>query len=135
MGNNDGRTTNGNRTKGEYMNPARIDAITDLTYGVLILAAVLSMVVVETLVGVAFGLGVLISYIVHVVWKMSRFDPEWMTQEVTERVEESVQEVVEETVAQDIDAASDRISQELSDQVAESVTDEVERVVEEAGAS
>lgn len=53
----------------------------------LILAAVVLMVVVGTRVGVAFGIGVFLAYATHVVWKMARYDPEWMTREIAQQVE------------------------------------------------
>lgn len=88
------------------MNPRRVDAIIDLAYGVLIFVSIALIVSVGTLVGLAFGLGVLISYALHVVWKMARFDPEWMTSVVEETVEETVEqtvgEQVEETVEQTV---------------------------------
>ena len=87
------------------MNPRRVDAIIDLAYGVLIFVSVVLIVSVGTLVGVAFGLGVLISYALHVVWKMARFDPEWMTR----AVQESVEETVEQTVGEQVDAVQEQI--------------------------
>jgi len=33
---------------------------------------------------------VILAWIVHVVWKMARFDPEWMSRAVEEKVEETV---------------------------------------------
>ena len=89
------------------MNPNRVDSIVDLTYGVLIFAAIALILTVGTGVGVAFGLGVLVSYAIHVGWKMARFDPYWMTGEVDEQVEETVSEEVgqrfEETVSEEVD--------------------------------
>ncbi|EMA66763.1 hypothetical protein C468_04027, partial [Halorubrum kocurii JCM 14978] len=61
------------------VSPARVDAVTDIAYGALI---ALSIVLIATLdannIGVAFGVGVFASYVVHVVWKMARFDPDWI---------------------------------------------------------
>ncbi|EMA57781.1 hypothetical protein C469_14256, partial [Halorubrum lipolyticum DSM 21995] len=68
------------------VSPARVDAVTDIAYGALI---ALSIVLIATLdannIGVAFGVGVFTSYVVHVVWKMARFDPDWMTREVADQ--------------------------------------------------
>ncbi|SFC17280.1 hypothetical protein SAMN05444422_105120 [Halobiforma haloterrestris] len=83
------------------MNPRRVDAIIDLGYGVLIFVSILLIVSVGTLVGLAFGLGVLVSYALHVAWKMARFDPDWMTR--------TVEEAVEETVGEQVDAVQERI--------------------------
>jgi hypothetical protein len=47
------------------MDPARADFVVDLTYGVLIFVAVGLIVRVGSDVGVAFGIGVIVSYIVH----------------------------------------------------------------------
>jgi O-antigen ligase len=87
------------------MDPARADFVVDLTYGVLIFIAVGLIVQVGSDVGVAFGIGVLVSYIVHIGWKMSRFDPDWMTREVAEQVEETVSEGVRDTVSEEIEEA------------------------------
>jgi hypothetical protein len=57
------------------MNPNRVDFLVDLAYGLLLFAAISLFVVIGNQVGIAFGLGVLLSYILHVVWKMARFDP------------------------------------------------------------
>ena len=69
------------------VSPARVDALTDLAYGALI---ILSIVLIATLpvfnVAIAFGIGVFASYVIHVVWKMARFDPDWMTREVADQV-------------------------------------------------
>lgn len=83
------------------MKPRRVDYLTDFAYGVIIFVSVLLIIVVRTDIGIAFGLGVLISYAIHVAWKMARFDPQWMTQEVAENVEE--------TLSEDIDKVIDRL--------------------------
>ncbi|ESS09077.1 MAG: hypothetical protein A07HN63_01287 [uncultured archaeon A07HN63] len=79
------------------MNPRRVDLAVDITYGLLIFLAIILLLRVGTQTGVAFGVGVLLSYLVHVVWKMSRFDPDWMTSEVADVVEKSVEETVDGT--------------------------------------
>ncbi len=73
------------------LNPVRVDAAVDLAYGALIVLSIALIVTLDTNVGVAFGVGVFASYVVHVVWKMARFDPDWMTQTVEETVGETVE--------------------------------------------
>lgn len=109
------------------MNPRRVDAIVDLAYGVLIFVAVVLIVWVGTEVGLAFGFGVLVSYAIHVVWKMARFDPDWMTT----AVEEVVEETVEETVKEQVDILQEQI--ETIEQRVERRprADEVEKIIEE----
>ena len=60
--------------------------------------SIVLIIVVETRTGVAFGLGVLVSYAIHVAWKMARFDPEWMTEEVTENVEDTLTQEIDEVL-------------------------------------
>jgi sterol desaturase/sphingolipid hydroxylase (fatty acid hydroxylase superfamily) len=61
------------------MNPNRVDSVVDLLYDLLIAVSVGLILVVGTTTGVTFGFGVLVSFVIHVAWKMARFDPEWMT--------------------------------------------------------
>lgn len=116
------------------MNPNRVDFLIDVAYGVLIFVSVVLIVVVEMDLGVAFGVGALIAYMIHVAWKMARFDPEWMTRAITEDVEEAIatevadgveqkmaEEVtaaIEETVSREMDAIDDKLQtpKEPSDQ-------------------
>jgi len=105
------------------MNPNRVDFLVDLAYGVVILLSVALILTVGTGVGIAFGIGVLVSYVIHVVWKMARFDPEWMTREVTEKVEETLTEEVAESVEQ-------TVTEEVTEQVEQTVTGEVTENVE-----
>lgn len=96
------------------MNPSRVDSIVDLTYGLLIAVSVGMIPVVGTETGVAFGFGVLVSFVLHIVWKMARFDPQWMTSTVEETVDRSVDErvgaageaTVDEAVARQLDTPS-----------------------------
>lgn len=114
------------------MNPRRIDAIIDLAYGALIFVSVVLIVVEGTRVGLALGLGVLVSYALHVIWKMARFDPEWMTQEVEETVEEAVEQSIGEqvdAVQRQIETVDERIDRrpredEIEDLLEETVADE-----------
>jgi hypothetical protein len=106
------------------MNPARVDLVVDIAYGVVIFAAVVFILQVGTAVGVAFGLGALISYIIHIGWKMGRFDPDWMTREVAEKVERTVSEEVETTV-------KDTMSEEVETTVKDTMSEEVEATVKD----
>lgn len=106
------------------MNPSRVDFLVDLAYGVLLFLSIVLIVSVGTGIGVAFGLGALVSYIIHVGWKMARFDPSWMTEEVAENIEETITEEVTENVGE-------KVSQEVSESVGEQVTEEVAEEVEE----
>jgi preprotein translocase subunit SecF len=110
------------------MNPSRVDFFVDLAYGVLILLSVGLILVLGTNVGVAFGIGALISYVVHVVWKMARFDPEWMTEEVTEKVEETITEEMTEEVTEEV---TESVEKTVTEEVAEEVTEKVEQTVTE----
>jgi len=113
------------------MNPNRVDFLVDLAYGVLILLAVVLILLLGTDVGVAFGIGALVSYVIHVVWKMARFDPEWMTQEVTEKVEETLTEEVTESVEQTVSEEVEEATENVEQSVAEEVTEKVEQTVTE----
>ncbi len=114
------------------MKPRYIDAIVDLAYGALIFVSVVLIVVEGTRVGLALGLGVLVSYALHVIWKMARFDPEWMTREMEETVEEAVEQTIGEqvdTVQRRIETVDERIDRrpredEIEDLLEETVTDE-----------
>jgi len=111
------------------MNPRRVDAAVDLAYGVLIFVAVVLIAYVGVEEGLAFGFGVLVSYAIHVVWKMSRFDPEWMTQEVEQTVEKTVEETVEQTVEAEVGNVEQTVEEELEgvQKQVESVEERVER--------
>lgn len=109
------------------MNPNRVDFFVDLAYGVVILLSVALILIVGTGVGVAFGIGTLVSYAIHVVWKMARFDPEWMTREVTEKVEETLTEEVTESVEQTV---TEEVAEEVTESVEQTVTEEVTENVE-----
>jgi len=87
------------------MKPVHIDALVDAVYGVLILVAVAVMLVGGGAAGIAFGVGVLISYLIHVFWKMARFDPDWMTrvEETVETVENTVEGTVQETIEETLE--------------------------------
>ncbi|WP_459192677.1 hypothetical protein [Halosimplex sp. J119] len=93
------------------VNPVRADALVDLVYGGLIALSIVLIATVNTNVGIAFGVGVFAAYVVHVVWKMVRFDPDWMTRVVRETVEEtvddSVEEAVEETMEETVEERMD----------------------------
>jgi len=120
------------------LNPARVDAIIDLAYGALIILSVGLIAVLDTAVGLAFGIGVFSSYVLHVVWKMARFDPDWMTkaveQTVGETVEKQVEDVqtqVEETVEQTVGETVEEQVEDVQTQVEETVEQTVGETVEE----
>lgn len=105
------------------MNPRHVDAVIDLAYGVLIFVSIVLIVSVGTEIGLAFGFGVLVSYAIHVVWKMARFDPDWMTTAVEETVEETVKEQVG-TVQEQVETVEQRVERRPRE-------DEVEKMIEE----
>ncbi|EMA43841.1 hypothetical protein C449_12405 [Halococcus saccharolyticus DSM 5350] len=122
------------------MNPSRVDTIVDLTYGLLIAVSVVLIVVAGNAIGLAFGFGVLVSYVLHVVWKMARFDPNWMTTAVKETVEETVDETVGETVEKTVDETVEKtvgetvektVDETVEEKVGETVEETVEKTVEE----
>lgn len=113
------------------MNAKRVDFAVDLAYGVAIFVAIGLVLVAGTNVGIAFGLGVLVSYVIHIAWKMARFDPEWMTQEVAERVEETVTEEVEKTVGDTVSKEVDNVAEQVEETVSEEVAEEIEQTVSE----
>ncbi len=108
------------------MNPSRVDFAVDLTYGLMIFLAIGLILLAGTDVGIAFGLGVLVSYVIHIAWKMARFDPEWMTTELAEEVEDRVTEELERTV-------EDTVGDEVESAVGETVSQEVDEMAEEVG--
>jgi len=108
------------------MNSNQIDFLTDLTYGLLLFAAIVFIAVGDRAAGIAFGVGVLVSYAIHVGWKMARFDPDWMAKEVTENIEESVAEEVSENVTEEV---SKNVEETVTESVEETVTESVEETV------
>ena len=111
------------------MQPHRVDFIVDLAYGVMILVAIVLITSVGVQTGIAFGLGILISYVIHVVWKMARFDPEWMTREITESVEETISQEVNRRI-EEVDEYVEQIDEKIGevDDRVEEVDDRVEEV-------
>ena len=115
------------------LNPVRVDAAVDLAYGALILLAIALIATVEFGIGIAFGLGVFSAYLVHVVWKMARFDPDWMTAVAEEAFDQTVTETVEEAVDETMaDTVDETVEEAVADTVDETVTDTVADTVEEA---
>lgn len=112
------------------VNPARVDAIIDLAYGALIVLAIVMIATLEFGIGIAFGLGVFSAYILHVVWKMARFDPDWMTKTIEATVEETVGETVEREVSkvqEQVQAVGDRVDRRpRADEVEEIIEDSIE---------
>jgi len=115
------------------VNPDRVDFVVDLAYGLLILVAIVLFAIVGGRVGTAFGLGVFVSYVLHVVWKMARFDPDWMTQAVTENVEETLRTEVEGVMEQ-VEAVNERVDRRpRTDEVTQAVDESVGRDSREDG--
>ena len=110
------------------MNPNRVDFLIDLAYGVLLFFAIVLIVSVGTGIGIAFGLGALVSYIIHVGWKMARFDPQWMTEQVTESIEETLTEEVTESVGEKV---TEEVTQNVEEKVAQEVSESVEATLSE----
>ncbi|QLD84421.1 hypothetical protein HWV23_01425 [Natronomonas halophila] len=105
------------------MKPRRVDYLTDLAYGAIIFVSVLLIIVVRNEIGIAFGLGVLVSYAIHVAWKMARFDPEWMSQEVAENVEETLSEDIDEVIDR-LEAVNERVDRRpRTDEIQDAVDD------------
>ena len=111
------------------VNPNRVDFAVDLAYGMAIFCAIGLILVVETAIGIAFGLGVLVSYLIHIGWKMARFDPDWMTEEVAQQVKETVSGEVEQTVADTVSEEVEQVAETVERTVSEDVTKEVEQTV------
>ncbi|WP_436909867.1 hypothetical protein [Halosimplex marinum] len=113
------------------MSPVRADALVDLAYGGLIALSIVLIATVNTSVGVAFGVGVFAAYVVHVVWKMVRFDPDWMTRTVEEAVEEQIESTMEETVEATMeDTVEARVEATVEDTVEQTVEESMEETVE-----
>ncbi|WP_254532046.1 hypothetical protein [Natrinema gelatinilyticum] len=115
------------------MRPAHVDAVIDLAYGALILISIGLIATVDLRVGLTFGLGVFASYILHVAWKMARFDPDWMTQAVAKTVETQVEDIqtqVEETVGETVEETVEETVGETVEKQVEDVQTQVEAVNE-----
>lgn len=108
------------------MNAHRVDFIIDLIFGGLLAVAIVMIAFVGTDVGIAFGVGVLAAYVVHVSWKMARFDPEWMTESVAESVEETLSEEIDEVIDK-VDEVNERVERRPR-------ADEVEEIIEQTPA-
>ncbi|KYH23752.1 hypothetical protein HAPAU_38310 [Halalkalicoccus paucihalophilus] len=117
------------------MNGYRTDALADLGYGILFVVAIGLMVILGIQTGITFGLGVFLAYTIHVGWKMSRLDPQWMTDEVVEAVEETVTEKVTQEVTESVEkqvgeTVAESVNKEMSETVAKSIENEVSRTVD-----
>lgn len=113
------------------MNPNRVDFLVDLAYGVAIAVAIGLVLLVGTEEGIAFGMGVLVSYIIHIGWKMARFDPDWMTREVAQQVEETVSTEVQTAVGDTMSQEVEEVAEQVEETVAAEVTEKVEQTVTE----
>ena len=107
------------------LNPARVDAAIDLAYGALILVAIALIATVEFGIGIAFAVGVFSAYVLHIVWKMARFDPDWMTSVVEDAVDDAVGDSVERAVEDSMDQSVD---ERVAAQVDETVGDQLDTV-------
>lgn len=119
------------------MNGYRTDFLADIAFGLLFAVAIGLMALVEIRTGITFGLGVFLAYAIHVGWKMSRLDPQWMTREVVEAVEESVTEKVTDEVTDTVEkqvgeAVAESVDKEVGETVAKSVEQEVSKTVSDA---
>lgn len=117
------------------MDGYRTDAFADIGYGILFLVAIGLMVVVGIRTGITFGLGVFLAYAIHVGWKMSRLDPQWMTAQVAEAVEETVAKKVTQDVTKSVEnqigeTVAESMDKDVSETVAKSVEKEVTESVE-----
>jgi len=116
------------------LSPARVDAVIDLAYGALIILSIGLIATLDTRVGLAFGVGVFVSYVLHVVWKMARFDPDWMTKAVEETVEKQVEDVqtqVEQTVGETVEEQVEDVQTQVAQTVGETIEETVGETVEE----
>lgn len=114
------------------MTPHRVDFLIDVAYGLLIFVSILLIVVIQTSVGIAFGVGVLVSYIIHVAWKMARFDPEWMTEQIEETITQEVTETVGERVSKEVTRdVEEKVTQEVRASVAETLSAEITPIAAE----
>jgi len=112
------------------VSPARVDAAVDLAYGALILLAILLIATVEFGIGIAFGVGVFSAYVLHVVWKMARFDPDWMTEAVEDALDDSVERVMDEQVGDQVEDSMERAVDDTVEQVVdERVVQQVEETI------
>lgn len=117
------------------MKPHVVDFLTDVSYGLLLLAALVMALVGEGYrdLGIAFGLGALAAWGLHLFWKMGRYDPEWMQRTVQEELDESVEDQVQDRVQAELDdSVEDRVQAELDEEVADQVSEAVEEELEES---
>ena len=102
------------------LSPAKVDAAADIAYGLLIVLAIVLIATFEFGIGIAFALGVFSAYVVHVVWKMARFDPDWMTRTVEETMEEQIGKVQAQ-----VDAVEERVNRRPREEEVEEIVEEV----------
>ncbi len=113
------------------LDPVRVDFAIDLAYGALILLAIVLIATLDFGVGIAYGVGAFAGYLLHVIWKMARFDPEWMTAEVEARVAETVEERMEEAVGEqlaDVQAQVEEVDERIGRRPRE---EDLEELIEE----
>ncbi|MBX0288296.1 hypothetical protein EGH22_18350 [Halomicroarcula sp. F28] len=119
------------------VSPVRVDAAVDLAYGALILLAIVLIATVEFGIGIAFGVGVFSAYVLHVVWKMARFDPDWMRSAVEDAVDDSVERVMDEQVGEQVEDSMEQVvdgtveqvvDERVGQQVDETIGDQLDSV-------
>lgn len=66
------------------MKPHAIDLLTDVMYGMLLVVSLLFLYYGNPVMGGAFGTGALLSWGLHLFWKMARYDPNWMKKAIKE---------------------------------------------------
>lgn len=87
------------------------DLYVDLTYGLLLFVGIVAMIFFQQyLSAVMFGVGVMLSYAVHVAWRMARFDPvdekvENVVEDKFEEIEETVEATVGDTVEKTVESS------------------------------
>jgi len=113
------------------MDSGRVDRLVDVGYGVLLFVSVVLLTVIGQRVGIAFAMGVFVAYLLHVVWKMARYDPEWMARTVEETVEKTVGEQVDRAVGEQVeetveDTVEETIERTVDDEVLEEANEEAD---------
>lgn len=115
------------------MDGYRTDAFADIGYGGLFVVAIGLMVVVGIQTGITFGLGAFLAYAIHVGWKMSRLDPQWMTTEAVEAVEEAVTEKVTQEVSESVEKqVGETVAESMDKEMSGTVMKSVEKKVTES---
>lgn len=97
------------------------DLHVDISYGILLfigLGAI--MLFQDVLPAVTFGIGIMLSYIVHFAWRMARFDPD-RRDELAETVESQVEESIDEQVESVQESVEDTVKETVEETVEEKI--------------